>query len=211
MVDEEILADGCTGVDVDARVLMRIFGHHARQKRNFQFKEPMCKAINTDGFKSRVCKLDFLLRTRCRVAQVCRTHIGLQDCRDLGQTFHKRTNDTGDVFVILQQICAKFAQQDGCLLQVVAHHSVQEGRVVAALCVNFRIHGRAGQLDKAHHAALETACPHHIRIFIVFIDLQKTRCHRIDVIPQPVIDHKIPLPLVKLKHGRGKIAHPRVG
>ena len=75
MIDEEAPANGCTGVNVDPRALVRILCHDSRNNRNAERIEHMCKAVNHNGLKSRIGKQYFFVVTRSGVAVISGLYI----------------------------------------------------------------------------------------------------------------------------------------
>ena len=67
MVDEEVLANFSTGVDVDAGAAVRILGHDARHQRHIKLVELVGNAINPDCEEARVRVDDLFLRLSSRV------------------------------------------------------------------------------------------------------------------------------------------------
>src|SRR5436190_15942448 len=69
VVDEEAGADAGAGMDVDARLGMRVFGHHARNQRHAEQEQLMGDAIDGDRLQARIAEDDFMMTLRRRIAE----------------------------------------------------------------------------------------------------------------------------------------------
>ena len=75
MVDKEIFANHCAGVDINSCPAVGMLRHNSRYKRNILYIKFMGNAINENRIKPRVGENDFLFTLRRRVAIVARLHI----------------------------------------------------------------------------------------------------------------------------------------
>ena len=89
VVDEEIIADGGAGMDVDARELMGVFRHHPGQQRHLQFKQPVGQPEDGDGLEGRIGQKDLLVGAGGGVALVGGLDVGVQRLCDAAETVHK--------------------------------------------------------------------------------------------------------------------------
>ena len=85
MVDEELLADGRAGVDVDARLRVGVLGHHARQQRHAELVEHVGQAVDGDGVEAGVAEDDLVEALGRGVAPVGRAHVARGEAAHLGQ------------------------------------------------------------------------------------------------------------------------------
>ncbi len=69
VIDEEVITNRCTGVDVDARLLMGPLGHHSRNEGDVEFDEFVSDPVNRDGFETGIAEHDFVGRLAGRVAR----------------------------------------------------------------------------------------------------------------------------------------------
>ena len=89
VVDEEVLADCGAGVDVHARLAVRVFGHEAGNERDLTVVEDMGDAVDEDGKEAGVGEDDLLLALGCRVAVEGRLHIFEEQLLDMGELGHE--------------------------------------------------------------------------------------------------------------------------
>ena len=75
VVDEEVLADGGAGVDVDAGETVGVLGHDARDEGHLQQVQLMCQAVDHDGVETGVGEDNFVGVERCRVAHKGGFHV----------------------------------------------------------------------------------------------------------------------------------------
>ena len=75
VVDEEALADGGAGVDVDAGDAVRMLAHDARDQRDLQQVELVGDAVLDDRLHAGVAEDDLVAAHRRRVASVGRLHV----------------------------------------------------------------------------------------------------------------------------------------
>ena len=54
VVNEEVIADRCTRVNINSRFLMSPFGHHSWNEGNVHFVQFVSQPINCDCLKSRI-------------------------------------------------------------------------------------------------------------------------------------------------------------
>ena len=54
VIDEKVLPDGRTGMDINASFLMRPLGHHTWQEWHIQLDELVCNTIHGHGHHARV-------------------------------------------------------------------------------------------------------------------------------------------------------------
>ena len=89
VVDEEVLADGCAGMNINARAAVRVLGHDARNQRHFEQKQLVRQAVDRDGEQPRIGNDDFVQTCRCWVAVVERLQVGCQQCAHVGNLLQK--------------------------------------------------------------------------------------------------------------------------
>ena len=85
MVDEEVLANGCAGVDIDAGTAMGVLGHDAGDERHVLRVQFVCDAVHEDGEEPRIREDDLFLALSCWVAIEGSLDIGKQHALDFGQ------------------------------------------------------------------------------------------------------------------------------
>lgn len=66
VVDEEVLADGGAGVDVNAGETVGVLGHDAGNEGHLQQVQLMCQAVDHDGVETGVGEDDLVGVERCR-------------------------------------------------------------------------------------------------------------------------------------------------
>ena len=72
MIDEELLADLCPGMDIDARDAVRVLGDHPWQQRNLEPIPLVRQVLVGDGQDARVAEVTALTpdrRDSCRGSQ----------------------------------------------------------------------------------------------------------------------------------------------
>ena len=93
VVDEEMRADLRAGMDVGARALMRVLGHHARQQRNFAAIERVGDPLQGDDEHAGVGEDDFLDAAGGRITLVGGDDVGVDGAADVGEfteQFHRQ-------------------------------------------------------------------------------------------------------------------------
>ncbi len=90
VVDEEVLADLGTGMNVDARFFMRPFGHHAGDERNAQHTEFVSQSIDGHGVQAGIAEDHFIDTLAGRIAVISRLHVGGQHTAQIGNPLEKR-------------------------------------------------------------------------------------------------------------------------
>ena len=78
MIDKEVLADGCTRMDVNSRLGMRILSHEPRENRNVQKVKFMGNAENRCRHKARIRKDNFVEAPSGRIAVISGMQIGFK-------------------------------------------------------------------------------------------------------------------------------------
>ncbi len=68
VIHEEIFADRRAGMNIDSRMAVRIFRHHAGNQRNAQEKQLVCDAVRGDRHESRITQDDFRFIVRRRIS-----------------------------------------------------------------------------------------------------------------------------------------------
>ena len=90
VVDKEVLADGCTRMDVNARFGVGVFCHESRENRNMQKVEFMGNAVDGRCHEAGIGEDDFVEAAGCGVAVISGVQIRFQeftDLRNLGEKF----------------------------------------------------------------------------------------------------------------------------
>ena len=136
VVDEEILADRGTRMDIDARDAVGVFGHDARDQRNAELKQLMRDTAGKDGIQSRIGTDDLVLVVRRGIAVIGRLDIGFDILPDPRDRFEKRKGDPlcrlSDRITVGVFINGRVPQDDrGLLDQVVDDVLQQDGDIVA--------------------------------------------------------------------------------
>ncbi len=148
VVDEEILADGCPGVDINAGDAVGMLRHHARQHGHPQGIQHMRHAVNRNGEQAGVAEHDFIGAVGGGVAVVEGLHVRLAHRADFGDFPEKLQADL--LRPLLRRVLVQLLpQHHGDLLVEVVHHVLNEhGEVIAGIVhpVAF-IPGRAGVGD----------------------------------------------------------------
>ena len=93
MVDEEVLADGGAGVDVNAGETVGVLGHDAGNEGHLQQVQLMCQAVDHDGVETGVGEDDLVGVERCRVAHKGGFHVHGQVGLDAGQGLDELAGD----------------------------------------------------------------------------------------------------------------------
>ncbi|ODU54560.1 MAG: hypothetical protein ABT01_08270 [Clostridium sp. SCN 57-10] len=156
VVNEEIGADGCAGVDIDAGRLVRMLGHHARDKRNLKLIKPMGETVNTDRLKRRIGKHDFRLRAGGRVSFIRRADVGRKRTGNVGQALKEGADGCIDWRLFVHRHTQHFSQQYRRLLQVAADTHLQQG-VARRRIENLRVHCASERKQKLRRHALKSA------------------------------------------------------
>ena len=134
VVNEEVLADSCAGVDVDTGDAVRMLGHNSRQHRYIQKIQFVSQTVDSDGIQTGVGENDLCHTGGGGVAVIGRLQIGLHHSPNLGdspeefQTNLLRVSLSG--FFILAVVCK---HQSHLAVQVEHHILNEHGEVV--LCV----------------------------------------------------------------------------
>ena len=133
MVDEEIVADLRSGMDVYARVAVGILGHHPGQDGDLQMIQLMGHPVHQNGKQAGVGEQDLLPGSGSGVAVKGGLQIHLHLLRDLGQLcYHFRGQIRGTILLTLRQsqsdlteklLLNALQKQCGVVLRGQAHES----------------------------------------------------------------------------------------
>ena len=88
VVNKEVVADLCAGVDVNARVAVSVFGHHPGQNRHLHLIQLMGHPVYQDGKQPRIREQYLLPGPRRRVPVKSSLQIQLHLLGDFGQARH---------------------------------------------------------------------------------------------------------------------------
>ena len=140
MVDEEIFADGSTGMDVDSCLAVGIFRHDAWNKRNFEKKQFVCDAVDEYRIKSRIW-IDYLvLVVSRRVTVVSRLNIGFDKFSYLRYPVHEFKCDLlgffGNEILGMIHIFFIIAQNDAYLADKFKNHILDKHTHIISESVN---------------------------------------------------------------------------
>ena len=97
VVDEKVIADLRAGVDVDARDLVGVLGHHPRQHRHLHAVEDVGHAVDADRLKGGIGKHDLHRAPGGGIPVVGRVKIGRQSRLDLGELLHELPHQLPDI------------------------------------------------------------------------------------------------------------------
>ena len=89
VVDKEVLADGCAGVDVNAGTAVRMLGHDARDIRNVPDIQLMCNAVRENCTQSRIRQNNLFFAARSRIAVESCFHVDEQQLLQARQLCHQ--------------------------------------------------------------------------------------------------------------------------
>ena len=156
VIDEEIPADRRAGMDIDARVAMRVLGHHARQERHLQRVQTMRQPVNADRLEGGIGQHDLLAAARGGVAVIGGLNVGFQRFGDAGQRVEKRRHHLARLFRPFGQNHAEHVvHQQRCALQIFHNLHLHQIRLIPLAREDVRIHRAAHQLNPLHHLVLQ--------------------------------------------------------
>ncbi len=89
VINEEVMADLGSRVNVDAGLFVRPLGHHTWNKRHTHLVEFMRQPMDRDGLQPRIAKDDFILVLASRIAVIGSLNIRRQELSKIGQAFQK--------------------------------------------------------------------------------------------------------------------------
>src|SRR6266540_63557 len=93
VIDEEPLADRCTGVDVDAGLLVGVLGDHAGDDAGTLTQEPIGHAVTNDGVEPRVAEDDLVGSGGGGVALVGGLDVRRDGGADVGESSQESRGD----------------------------------------------------------------------------------------------------------------------
>ena len=184
VVDEEIFTNVRAGMDVDTRQLMGVFGHHAGDHWQAQFKQTVGQTEDGNGFKSRVRQHNFLTGTGRRVALVGSLDIGIQHLADIRQAVHEllhqhlclmltsitvTTAFIGAVAFVGQHIAGHAIKQHSSFLPLLGHDGMQKPRIRLAFIIHTGIHRRAQMRNQLLHTLFHTISADGIFTYLIIL------------------------------------------
>ena len=133
MVDEEVFADGGTGVDVDAGNGVRMLGHDPGQHGNTHGVKDMGQPVNGNGKQAGIAEDDLIYTEGGRVALKEGLHIGLGNSPDSGNLPEELNAQLLGLFLCSGFLHGALQHQADLLVQVIHYVLNQHRQIVPGI------------------------------------------------------------------------------
>ena len=179
MVNKKVRTNMRAGVNIDARNLVGVFGHHAGNQRQVQFKEAVRQTKNTNRLKGGVGQHYLFPRTRGGVAFIRRLNIGIESLANERQRRYKVFDNLFRLFLTFlaslagrgalgaQHVAGHLIEQHSRFLPVLRYNSFQKLFIGHAFIIHTGIHSRAQQANQLLHATLHTVAADGRAVYLV--------------------------------------------